>query len=270
MDLGCLPTVIICDYDLIQEVMKSESFSGRPHPQIPGFQHTRGFDDRGCLSGLTVTWGKPWREHKKFMQTTVNDLATGKKGYLEIGQYLLELQYCILTLFLDVLDEIIVQEAESILHNLDKEVSQNKGNVLFAKRFTPSINNVIWRILTGKTTNINDPEVIKLSKAVNEIFHGMDASFINTLQTHSHFIFGLCRALGIKTFVNYSQKIMKMLKEEVLKYKPDSEGFYIERNLAEIQNRENDPDHVYHKERGRMQMMGTIFDLFIAGYYKIL
>ena len=78
--MGCLPTVIICDYDLIQEVMKSESFSGRPHSQIPGFQHTRGFDDRGFLSGLTVTWGKPWREHKKFMQTTVNDLATGKKG----------------------------------------------------------------------------------------------------------------------------------------------------------------------------------------------
>ena len=63
--------------------------------------------------------------------------------------------------------------------------------------------------------------------------------------------------------------IVNLIKNEVDQSHPDSDGNFIERNLAEIAAHDEDNDHVFHKSRGIMHLKATILDLFFAGKQKI-
>ena len=45
----------------------------------------------------------------------------------------------------------------------------------------------------------------------------------------------------------------------------DSQGNYIERNLAEVEKNNGDPTSSFHGRRGRIHMWGGVMDLFNAG-----
>ncbi len=90
-------------------------------------------------------------------------------------------------------------------------------------------------------------------------------SLMVVLQTFSKWFYILCETLGVTTICDHGQPIMTMLRSEVKKYQPDPLGNFIERTLAEIEEHKDDPDHVYHGERGHTHLVGTLLDLFLAG-----
>lgn len=98
------------------------------------------------------------------------------------------------------------------------------------------------------------------------MFKANDPSSLSAiLQLNNRPFYELVKILGLKTVVDACFPIKNMLDAEVKKYNPDPNGNYIERNLAEIESHNNDPDHVFNPKRGRMHMVATLFDLFLAG-----
>ncbi len=62
----------------------------------------------------------------------------------------------------------------------------------------------------------------------------------------------------IKTFYT-------LFLREIASSEPDPDGSFIERFLAQIQSCEGDPAAVFHGKKGRVQLLGTAMDLFVAG-----
>ena len=95
------------------------------------------------------------------------------------------------------------------------------------------------------------------------MFQANDPSSLSAiLQLNNRPFYELMKILGFKTVVD---SCFPIKKAEVKKYNPDPNGNYIERNLAEIESHKSDPDHVFNPKRGRMHMVATLFDLFLAG-----
>ena len=167
----------------------------------------------------------------------------------------------------DKLAVIIGEEAEKMLTHLSNKVDDRLGSIVdFSGFFLQITNNVIWRLLTGKSTNIDDPEVKRLSNAVGEAFSAMTpANKVSVIQNSHSIFYKLSQTLGVKTIYEHCKPILSMIRDEVKKYKGDANGNYIERHLAEIDSHRDDEAHISHGERGLKHMRLTIFDLFLAG-----
>ena len=165
----------------------------------------------------------------------------------------------------DKLNSILMQEADKMSSYLEK-VSLESSVVDFSKFFLPVTNNVIWRFLTGKTTSIDDPEITSVTNAVSELFDTITpANIRNTIQAYSVLIYRISPLLGIKTLPECCKNIIKLIKDEIAMHRADPKGNYISRNLAEIEAKSDDLQHVYHGQRGFAHMKATILDIFIAG-----
>lgn len=136
--------------------MRSESLNVRGD-NMKIFNQIRGLDDRGQEGGIFMTHGQQWRDLRRFALQQINDLAVGKK---------------------DILADIVNQEVNRFCDRLESEVKAS-SEVKISKKFMPSINNVIWRILTGKDTDIDDPEVRNLSKAVADVNNTLNTLVYN-------------------------------------------------------------------------------------------
>ena len=151
--------------------MRSEALNVRGD-NMKIFHQIRGLDDKGQEGGIFMTHGQQWRDLRRFALQQINDLAVGKK---------------------DTLADIVNQEVIRFCDRLEREVKVTP-EVKISKKFMPSINNVIWRILTGKDTDIDDPEVRNLSKAVADVFITLLQYYylIYGWSTHCTLFLGLC------------------------------------------------------------------------------
>ena len=234
------------DFDQINKAFKLESFSGRPWGKEPWSEDLRGFDDYGNLAGVSTTWGPAWREQRKFMQNQLGELGLRKSDKLAV---------------------VVGEEAEKMLAHLSNKVNDRLGSIVdFSGFFLQISNNVIWRLLTGKSTNIDDPEVKRLSGAIGQAFSALSPTNKVSIVQASHSLFyRLCQVFGVKTFYDHCKPILSMITDEVQKHNGDTNGNYIERHLAEIDSHKDDTLHISHGKRGLMHMRLTIFDLFLAG-----
>lgn len=126
--------------------MRSEVLNARPDKMYV-FDIIRRVDDKGQQGGIIMAYGQQWKDLRRFVLQQLSDLALGKK---------------------DTLADIINQEAQRFCDRLESQVKRS-SNVSFHKKFMPSSNNAIWRILTGKDTDVDDLEVRALSKAVADV-----------------------------------------------------------------------------------------------------
>ncbi len=67
------------------------------------------------------------------------------------------------------------------------------------------------------------------------------------------------------TLPDYAVPMKKMVSREISLSAADPSGSFIERFLAQIERADSDPGAVFHGEKGRVQLLGTAMDLFVAG-----
>ncbi len=244
LDIGPFPTVIMSDFDEMREMLRSDAFNGRHFHKLLPWRDVKGVDDYGNLAGVASSSGAAWKEQRRFMQMQLGDLGLRKT---------------------DKLVTIIGEEANKMTDIIERSLN-NQEVMDFSRFFLPITNNIIWRLLTGKATNIEDPEVKQLSLAVGKVFSTMTpSSKLNIVQMNSSFFYKMCKWVGAENVIDASTPILNMIAEETKAYHSDPKGNYIERNLAEIQAQDGDSHHISHGARGMLHMRGTIFDLFLAG-----
>lgn len=85
----------------------------------------------------------------------------------------------------------------------------------------------------------------------------------------SEWCYLLLKNLGLKTVVDYCTPILNLLKNELKKYQPESQGNFIERHLAQLEKHKDDKESVFYGQRGQVHLLGTVFDLFNGGTIDI-
>ena len=86
----------------------------------------------------------------------------------------------------DTMEEVVSQEVEDVESIFSKEMKE-KGSVAVNRKLGPAINNVIWRILTGKRTKQSDLDLVYLTNCVSDLFeaNGPSKSLLGMLQAYS-------------------------------------------------------------------------------------
>ncbi len=135
--------------------------------------------------------------------------------------------------------------------------------------FMPCTNNVIWRLVTGKRTQQDDPELRDLTNRIQNNFQNFDPSSpIALLQMNSLAFTKLLQKMGKPNFLDSTRKIRDMLIKEVEATVPYEGGNYIERALYEGTT---EKDSVFRKIDGKPILLSQLADLFVAGElgYKV-
>ncbi len=240
LDIGVNPSVVLSDFDDINAAYNSEAFNGTHFHTIPFWKDVKGFNEVDRVFGVLTTEGAAWREQRRFMLMQLGEVGLKKA---------------------DVLAVIIGEEVDKMIAALKLQ----KGVVNFSRFFLPVTNNIIWRLLTGKVTDVEDPEAKRLALLVGNAFAAMTPSNArHTAQANSNLIYRLSLLLGIPTVLDALNPIAETIADEINFYKGDANADnYIQRNLAEIDAAK--PGQVHYGSRGTSHMKGTILDLFIAG-----
>ncbi len=129
-----------------------------------------------------------------------------------------------------------------------------------------------------------DPVIEKLSKSVFEFFCLLErGSLLSLFQLNSSLVTrsrklwkricplvctydSICRIsqfFGIENMVDISKPLMNMIRQECSESGPDPTGDFIERYKDRMASAP--PSSTFHGSDGNLHMLGSVFDIFIAG-----
>ncbi len=70
-------------------------------------------------------------------------------------------------------------------------------------RFSVAINNVIWRLVTGRRTSQRDPTMNYLTQTINDMFDGFDPSKpLALLQMNYRLVYSAMRWIGMHSYLH--------------------------------------------------------------------
>ena len=104
------------------------------------------------MTGVIMSSGRVWQEQRKFMHATLNNLGLGSK---------------------DKMEAVIEQEAVALCDRI-RDATKGGKPLKMSGLFLYTVNNVVWRILTGKKTKYNDPELLILLDALMDFFETLN------------------------------------------------------------------------------------------------
>ena len=252
-DIGSMPTVILCDFDDIKDFFKLESFSGRPNPLIPSLAEIRGgLDEEGNISSIVAAgYGKAFKEHRQFAVNQLSRLGMGKNR---------------------VMSHILEEEAEHFRNLLRSEIEEKSSSAIeVTNLFVMVTNNSIWRILTGSRNKQTDPEIISLTRTLRRFFSAFDPGSIrNLLQVNCLPFAKALKFLGMSNLLDEAAPIFDRMKRLASNAQPNPDGNFPDRYLAEISKNEaaGNSDSTFFGRKGRFQIHGGLFDLFLGGTDK--
>ena len=179
--IGPIPTVVISDFNTCVKVFKDANFSARPTylTEVMGSVMARPEDDPSPNRGVVFSSGKTWDEQRKFVLKKLSEFGVGKSK----------------------LEEQVTEQVELLTKLLRKDAT--KGAVNLCERFSVSLVNSIWNIVTGSQFDLEDP-------LIHSIYKGIDM-FID-----SHRLIGVFMVFPwLRHVINYLGGALAKMKQDV-------------------------------------------------------
>ncbi|KAG2461424.1 cytochrome P450 2J2-like [Polypterus senegalus] len=231
--LGGSKCVIVNGYKLAKEALLTQGYAltGRPQPAIYDRIYYK-------QTGVALSNGYTWKEHKRFALTTLRNFGVGKKS----------------------LESIIMEEAKFFVEAFEEERGQP-----FNPHFTinNAVSNIVCSIMLGRRFEYSNSQYRELQHLMNRGIY-LEGSW--WAWAYNAFP-GLMRYLPgghNELFSNYG-KIQDFLREEIRNHKKDLDPTcprdYIDAYLMEIEKRKNDTDAGFTEEA----LCSNTLDLFVAG-----
>lgn len=136
--IGGKETVVFNTLDVTKEMLLHESTSFRS--QDFEFVKMRNGGDKN----LGVIWGngKTWQNLRRFTMRNLRDFGFGKSSTMDI---------------------VVNEEIDKFIQHIQKQLARTRDNVLNEKDpFNVTMVNVLWRLASGKSYELDDPAIIKL------------------------------------------------------------------------------------------------------------
>ena len=239
--IGPTPTVVISDFHTCVKVFKDANFSARPTylTEVMGSVMARPEDDPSPNRGVVFSSGKTWDEQRKFVLKKLSEFGVGKSR----------------------LEDTITEQVELLIKVLRKDSS--KGPVHLGQRFSVSIINSIWNIVTGSQFDLDDP-------LVHSIYQGID-KFID-----SHRLIGVFMVFPwLRHVINYLGGALNKMKQDVrnmmqsivedhIMASTGSESDLVDAYLNKIEDTPDKGSSFFGK-KGRTNLEQNMLELFGAG-----
>ena len=239
--IGPTPTVVISDFHTCVKVFKDANFSARPTylTEVMGSVMARPEDDPSPNRGVVFSSGKTWDEQRKFVLKKLSEFGVGKSR----------------------LEGTITEQVELLIKVLRKDSS--KGAVHLGQRFSVSIINSIWNIVTGSQFDLDDP-------LVHSIYQGID-KFID-----SHRLIGVFMVFPwLRHVINYLGGALNKMKQDVrnmmqsivedhIMASTGSESDLVDAYLNKIEDTPDKGSSFFGK-KGRTNLEQNMLELFGAG-----
>ena len=239
--IGPTPTVVISDFKTCVRVFKDANFSARPTylTEVMGSVMTRAGDDSCPNKGVVFSSGKTWDEQRKFVLKKLSEFGVGKSR----------------------LEETITEQCELLVKALRKD--SDKGCVHLASRFSISIVNSIWKIVTGNQFELDDP-------LVHSIYKGID-QFIDSNRLIGVFmVFPWLRHLisylggALSTMKTNVRDLMKNIVDKHIMASTGIDSDVVDAYISKI-NETHDISSSFYGRKGRTNLEQNMLELFGAG-----
>lgn len=244
--LGPIRWVFLSDLNLVKEAFKKEELNYRFRND---YIHTivgRLRGDNG-KHGIINSSEKTWTEQRRFTLRTLRDFGFGKTGMEDL---------------------INAEVAEFIPYMLEEAAKSPNCALVMQNVFNVTILNALWKIIAGSRYNYRDPELLNLTKKVNDAITSsgpkMNLAFVfpwvrKIWPNIDAYKANIERTLAVKEFVASS------IEEHRKTFNPDDPPRdFIDVYLGEI-DKETDPNSSFYDKEGDCNLVNTLIDLFFAG-----
>ncbi|XP_077183657.1 cytochrome P450 2C1-like isoform X2 [Paroedura picta] len=229
---GPKPVIVLCSYDVVKDALvdHSEEFGGRPPIPVT--------DQIFKRSEVSKTKDVKWKEHRRFILTTLRDFGMGKKTMSERVQ------------------------AEAVC--LVEEISAKQGKAFNPTRsIFAAVSNVICSVVFGTRFDYRDPvfqEHVHIIDNFMNFFHSPFAVMYNSFPKIMDLLPGPHKNLALDC-----EKIFASFRERVEAHKqtldPQNPRDYIDCFLIKVEKEQHSAENVLKPE----DIVGSVFSLFTAG-----
>ncbi|KAG2461695.1 cytochrome P450 2J2-like [Polypterus senegalus] len=230
--LGGSKTVIVNGYKLAREALLTQGYAltGRPQPAI--------YDRIYKKPGMALSNGYTWKEHKRFVLTTLRNFGVGKKS----------------------LESIIMEEAKFFVEAFEEERGQPFNPHYMINN---AVSNIICSIVLGHRFEYSDSHYREIQHLMNKgVF--LEGSWWAWAYNAFPRLMRYLPGDHNKLFSSYG-KVQDFLREEIRNHKkdldPTSPRDFIDAYLKEMEKRKNDPAAEFNDDA----LCSDTFDLFVAG-----
>ncbi|TRY77176.1 hypothetical protein TCAL_10934 [Tigriopus californicus] len=228
MMIGDQPVIGIYDFDLIKEAYSKEEFSARPNSELHDFRML------GKKRGIVMNDGYGWKVHRRFTLKTLKDFGFGNAS----------------------VEDGILEEANHICDHIAKK----NGSPFKAEDvFNVGILNIMWKILTHKRFDLEDPRLANCVRAINGQFSSDRVRIVLAMPWTRHFFPEMSGWNDWKKFAITMQDMTKqILDEHEPCFGPNHEPLDFITAYKEEAKRTGDP------EFNDRDLQTTISDIFVA------
>ncbi len=237
--------VVVCDYDLIQEVGSREDLSGRIVPTFVAMH--RGSPDPNDFTktpGVIASSGRLWQEQRRFSLHALRDLGYGKNGT----------------------EELVLEEVEEMCLLLEG----TQGEPLDVRnKFNVFVVNALWRISTGERLKHDDPRLVQLVSTIDNFMRELGNPVLPMLSGNKFLIDLLSNlkvlALGkafkdVRTFIEGAVGPIKS------SYQEDSTRNFVDKYIKMVKEQERSNEQKsFLGDQGELNLRNVLVDFFVAG-----
>ncbi|CAL8127750.1 unnamed protein product [Orchesella dallaii] len=232
--------VVCSSCDAIKEMLNHENAIGRLQYEFIRDRHA----NRNL--GVIWSWGPTWRNLRRFTVRNLRDFGFGKSSQM---------------------DSVINEELDKFLEHMRQQIRSAPNNTLYGVTdfFHLTFNNVLWRLVSGKSYGYHDPQMMELLRLNREFFNstnfGLDLSETFPI-LRDLFPKWSGRAAQLKTSKDLFDYGRQMLEEQrqLGTYKEDPSCF-LDVFIAKVEESRKDPNSDFNDD----QFVTTILDLLVAG-----
>ncbi len=244
---GPYRSVIVSDFDLIQEVGSNPVFQSRQ--EIGGTNGMRGDlvnngNNETCIGGIIGSTGMTWVEQRRFALHTLRDLGFGK----------------------GTMEDLISEEVGDLCKHLEKS---NGEAINIRHDFNLAVLNSLWNISTNERLDYDDPKMKNLVELVDKFFceTGKPLNFMC-------FMYPTLMTIAEATNMLVGPLITRKMMELFSKVVTDHEHSFQEDNLRDFTDHylqemrvvsANSEGSSFKGKDGRTNLVNCLVDFFIAG-----
>jgi len=243
VQLGQENIIVSSDLNLINKVMKDKRMTGRPSfgklDVVRYGNHKKSIQ----MKGILFSSGDDWSEQRRFSLQNLRDFGFGKSS----------------------MTEMIHEEVEKFKNVLRKDLGKPKSLSLI---FNISVVNALWKIITGKTLELDDPKLKQIVKGLDDLVKNNSLSplFLMLPIWLADIVpegpMGLTETYAL--FDNVKALIKPLINEHEQNYDSDNINDFMDVYIDKLKTT-NDPRSSFFGDLGEQHMMSSIIDLFFAG-----
>ncbi len=169
------------------------------------------------------------------------------------------------------MEDVILEEIQSTCEIILKRAKEHSGKISVAGLFGPAINNVTWRVVSGRQSKQSDPHLIELVKAVRKLFAFCQTDELHkALQFNSVAFCKLCNWFGMKdNLISLVSSVQDVLWQDAEEGTKDSVGSFIDRHYFMQEQNADNHQSIFHKDYSMGQLKGALWDLFLGGILSL-